>query len=192
MSIMMESPLLHGLCERGCFESTVRSASDHTSTATELLATSPRGVCWRALWHTADIAIKARVGDVGAARVLPPHPHIVHVFARTKANVHGSGEDCLLEMRELCMGGSVFDLIGAGSVPTEHPPSQQLSPRPPLEPELVQMMRWFRQIAFAVQHCHSHGVVCGQLRREHLQLTGDGDVQLLGFQHTCAERMISA
>lgn len=182
--------MLHQLAERDCFEVTC-----DVSEATELLASSPHGAVWRATWQSADVAIKASVSIKGDTRPvnLLPHSNIVHVFHRSKARVHGTGEECLVEVRELCTGGTLFDLVGAGvGSPTSQvsPSPSMLTPRSPLEPELVQLMRWFRQIVLAVAHCHRHRVVCGQLRREHVQLTSDGDIKLLGFQHASSENTI--
>ena len=197
MSVGQPAPMLHKLAERSCFEATVKGIS----ATTELLATNSHGVVWRATWQHADVAVKASVsnptGGMPFARLLPhaQHVHVVHVYHREAAHVHGSGEECLVEMRELCMGGALFELVGAGicASPASHvsPKNVHLAPRVPLEPELVQLMRWFRQIVLAVAHCHAHGFVCGQLRREHVQLSGSGDIKLLGFRHASTKHPIA-
>ena len=182
------------------------SLPEEVTAANELLASSPHGAVWRALWNapdgsTPDVAIKVSAANCKADVPLahaPVHPNIVHVYRRTTRCTQGTGEECLVEIRELCLGGCLFELISSSS-PTPYfshnglpwtsssTPSAAGSGKPdaPLQPELVQVMRWFRQLVSAVAYCHVQGVVCGQLRREHVLLSRDGDLKLLGFRHFC-------
>ena len=156
-----------------------------------LLGDGQRGVVKLAWWRPQDeggrmgvVAVKVVRADRLTPVHVPPHPVLVHVHTRYASHT-GAGEACWLEVRECCTGGTLFDALPLfdGPIKVPSPPlgePKRLIPDEPLERHIVQGMRWFRELLSAVAHCHSHNLCCGQIRIEHLLLTGDGALKLLG------------
>ena len=110
----------------------------------ELLSKGRRGPVHLALDQSIGPApVAMKVYTMGAVRGPPPPPH-AHVNATVKRRVKG---DQCVEMRALCEGGELFDLLG------EHPDGLPLG----------EALAWFAQLASAVAHCHAHGAINGQL-----------------------------
>ena len=93
----------------------------------------------------------------------PEHPHLVRVLHRL------SGTGRWVEVRSLCEGGELYDRIAEEGV---------------LEPQ--EAFSLFEQVVRAVEHSHACGVAHGQLRPEHVLLSRDETIQLLGFVQPCA------
>lgn len=134
--------------------------------------------CGRIVWKEVPLAAsadptprgqnEATAVDTAAAAAALQHPHLVTVRERRRIGKR------LLEGRELCDGGELFDVVAneggllvAGRLPMA--------------------LRLFAQMVSAVAHAHGHGLVAGQLRPEHILLTYErGEaappvVKLLGF-----------
>lgn len=120
----------------------------------QLLSGGRRGPVHLALDQTIDLhfPVAMKVYALTDVRGPPPPPH-AHVNAILKRRV--KGEQCV-EMRRLCEGGELFDLLG--DAPDGLP--------------LGEALTWFAQLASAVQHCHAHGAVHGQLHAENVLLDG--------------------
>ena len=125
-----------------------------------LLGRSSRGhSVHMATWHGRTVAVKlSSSGGLLSPRDLPPHPNI----ARILASHSEPGRD--VELRELCEGGELYDRIAEEG--------------PLLAEEALDV---FRQVANAMEHCHTHGLVHGQLRPEHVLLGAYDEVKLVGF-----------
>lgn len=156
-----------------------------------VLGTSARGVAWGPVkWRGGHVAVKLyHHGRRPAAwsMQIAPHANCVRVLKRY-ASQTAAGREVLIEIRELCSGGRLFDLLKCQPVSPKladvTPPSRTarplLIPDDPLQPELVQVMRWLRQLLSAVSHYHRHNFCCGQIRADHLLLTKGGDIKLSG------------
>eukprot|EP00965_Chrysotila_dentata_P033301 1108927-Pleurochrysis_carterae.AAC.1 len=141
------------------------SASDSSSTMNdelgELIGNGWRGAVSFGIFDGKAVAVKAVCfhKEVSPTPDLPSHRHVVNVIALQEA----AGQ--LLEMRELCAGGEFFDLIAE---------------RGPLEESDV--LEILLQLCDALVHCHSHSLVNGQLRPEHVLLDDEEQVKLTGWR----------
>ena len=98
------------------------------------------------------------------------HPHLVRVIERRR-----SAEGRSLEIRELCEGGELFDVVAEQCGLLEKP---------------AMALQWIRQICSAVAYCHSCGAVNGQLRPEHVLLDRHDCVRLLGFRKLLSDEVV--
>jgi len=112
------------------------------------------------------VPVALKVSAARSVRLSPPPEHR-HVNRVLKLLIKG---DKVVEMRELCEGGELFDHLlassddGGGGLPTRD------------------ALKWCVQLTSAVAHCHSHAAVHGQLHPENVLLGGDGDsLQVAGF-----------
>ena len=115
--------------------------------------------CGRAVWKAMPLATGAApepTASEGTAMTAPTvqHAHLVSVYNRQRVGTR------LVEGRELCDGGELFDVIAdeGGMLHTGR---------------LPMALRLFAQIASAVSYAHAHDLVAGQLRPEHVLLTYD-------------------
>ena len=88
------------------------------------------------------------------------HPNIVRVLGRRFVDGQTT------EMRELCEGGELFDVIVESGGLRDN---QSL------------VVRWIKEICSALAYCHEQGAVNGQLRPEQVLLDSHNSVKLLGF-----------
>ena len=124
-----------------------------------LLGRSSRGHSVHiATWHGRTVAVKLGSEGLLSPQDLPPHPNV----ARILASHSEPGRE--VELRELCEGGELYDRIAEEG--------------PMLADDALDI---FRQVASAMEHCHAHGLVHGQLRPEHVLLGAYDEAKLVGF-----------
>lgn len=107
-------------------------------------------------------AVKQRRSEHVRGAAPPDHPHLNTVLER-----HFSGDACK-EMRDLCDGGELFDML-EGQYSMGHVPASVA-------------LHWFLHITEAVEHCHYHGAVHGQLQPQCLLIRGSSELQVVGFE----------
>lgn len=134
-----------------------------------LLAIGRRGPAWMCLSATNEVQV-AKFYDLSLYRgsAPPVHQHVNRVH-RVLTVSGADGTQCM-EVREACQEGELFDTLLAsyGSVP---PPKVAA--------------KFVAQLADAIEHCHHHGAVHGQLLPHNLLLKRTDDaglaLQLSGF-----------
>jgi len=115
-----------------------------------------------ARWRGQIVAVKlAQVGspsNVTSGSLPPSHPNISRVLLRSCQG----GK--LVEVRELAEGGELYDRIAEeGRLSAD------------------EALSYLREVAAGVAHSHAHGLIHGQLHPEHVLLSIDEHVQLVGF-----------
>lgn len=116
------------------------------------------------------VAVKIMEGQT-ATRTLPPplvHPNLVQVVDRFASAGRWA------EVRSLCTGGELCDRIAEEGA---------------LLPE--EAIHLFAQVASGVAHSHSCGIAHGQLRPEHVLLSDEDNIQLLGFVQAIAAPLVT-
>lgn len=131
----------------------------------EELGQSSLGVVRLASYCDAAVAVKHVEGSSSLSdqELQLDHPYVNRMLARL-ADTDGK----LLEVRELCANGDLFDLVVEQG---------GLHPEDALE--------MLRQAALGLAHCHGCRIAHGQLRAEQLMLGANDQLQLLGM---CAGR----
>ncbi|EOD12389.1 hypothetical protein EMIHUDRAFT_213619 [Emiliania huxleyi CCMP1516] len=101
------------------------------------------------------VAVKAYPSEIARGAELPHHPNVVRTLAWISVT------DATLEVRELCVGGELFEAVAEIG---------QLTP--------ALALRHLEELCAAVAHCHLNGQVFGRLRAEKLLLGFDGHLRL--------------
>jgi len=102
------------------------------------------------------VAVKAYPSEIARGAELPHHPNVVRTLAWISVT------DATLEVRELCVGGELFEAVAEIG---------QLTP--------ALALRHLEELCAAVAHCHLNGQVFGRLRAEKLLLGFDGHLRLV-------------